>query len=77
MPTASSAAEPKRHSRRSFLAKLTVGMAILTASVSPLARLATSGKKGTLASSQDLPGPDSIFHPAKDPRKDPRRKTLS
>ena len=69
MPTESSAPEPNRHSRRNFLAKLTLGVAALTAAASPLARLARGGKRRASDWDQELPGPDSIFHPAQDPRR--------
>ena len=58
-------------SRRSFLVKLSLGMAAL-AGIS-LGALRFGGKDAS-ASIQEFPGPDSIFHPAKDPRQDPRRR---
>jgi hypothetical protein len=57
-------------SRRSFLAKLGLGVGVLGALASPLAGL---GRGKAAANSPDFPGPDSIFHPARDPRQDPRR----
>ena len=58
-------------SRRSFLVKLSLGVAAL-AGLS-LGALRFGGRDAS-ASSQEFPGPDSIFHPAKDPRQDPRRR---
>ena len=56
-------------SRRSFLVKLSLGVAALAGM--SLGALHFGGKDAS-ASTQEFPGPDSIFHPAKDPRKDPR-----
>ena len=58
-------------SRRSFLIKLGLGMAGLAGISTGLIRF---GKKEMPPMSQEFPGPDSIFHPARDPRTDPRRK---
>ena len=58
-------------SRRSFLVKLSLGVAALAGMSLGVFRF---GGKDARASTQDFPGPDSIFHPAKDPRKDPRRR---
>ena len=56
--------------RRSFLAKLGIGAAALTAVSVGLVRF---GRKPASNLAQELPGPTSIFHPAQDPRLDPRR----
>jgi hypothetical protein len=58
-------------SRRSFLVKLGLGMAGLAGISTGLIRF---GKKEASPMFQEFPGPDSIFHPARDPRTDPRRK---
>jgi hypothetical protein len=58
-------------SRRSFLVKLSLGVAALAGMSLGALHL---GGKGASASTQEFPGPDSIFHPAKDPRQDPRRR---
>ncbi len=58
-------------SRRSFLVKLSLGVAALAGMT--LGALHFGGKDAS-ASAQEFPGPDSIFHPAKDPRQDPRRR---
>jgi hypothetical protein len=57
-------------SRRSFLTKLGLGVAGLAGMSSGLVRF---GKKEPTGSTEEFPGPDSIFHPAQDPRTDPRR----
>ncbi|HZA21669.1 MAG TPA: twin-arginine translocation signal domain-containing protein, partial [Dehalococcoidia bacterium] len=57
-------------SRRSFLVKLGLGVVGLAGISSGLVRFS---KKESTASTQEFPGPDSIFHPAQDPRTDPRR----
>ena len=62
--------KPPGQSRRSFLAKLGVGAAALTVISSGLMRFT---RKPTGAASNEFPGPGSIYHPAQDPRTDPRR----
>ena len=59
-------------SRRSFLAKLGIGAAALALAAGPWRGLA--GRRGAMARSQEFPDADSIFHPAADPRQDPRRR---
>jgi hypothetical protein len=58
------------NSRRGFLVTLGLGVAALAGVTTGLVKL---GKKDSPAPSKDFPGPDSIFHPAQDPRQDPRR----
>ncbi len=62
-----------RETRRSFLAKLGLGAAVLAA-VSALPFLRPGKGLGSTESSGGFPGEDSIFHPAQDPRQDPRRR---
>ena len=56
-------------SRRSFLAKMGIGIAAIAGVSVGLVR--PDMKQST--TSGEFPGPDSIFHPAQDPRQDPRR----
>ena len=58
-------------SRRSFLGKMGVGIAAI-AGVSAGLVVPRFGKSTT---DGEFPGPDSIFHPAQDPRQDPRRQS--
>ena len=60
----------KGESRRSFLAKLGIGVAALAVVSAGLIRF---GRQPSAPAAQEFPGPDSIFHPAQDPRSDPRR----
>lgn len=60
----------KGPSRRRFLAGLGIGAAAVTALSAGLLRW---GRKPDKSMARDFPGPDSIFHPAQDPRSDPRR----
>ena len=60
-------------SRRSFLAKLGLGVAALAVVGGPLGMLGRFRSKQERAASQGFPGEESIFHPASDPRRDPRR----
>ena len=57
-----------KESRRSFLAKLGVGAVALAAISFPFARLAGRNSEQTSAATDQFPGEDSIFHPARDPR---------
>ena len=60
-------------SRRSFLAKLGIGAAALALVGGPLSALRGNSGNSSAAVSHEFPGEDSIFHPAVDPRQDPRR----
>ena len=63
-----------RHSRRGFLARMGIGVAAAAAASLPLGRFRNDPAK---TSGDGFPGRDSIFHPASDPRLDPRRKNTS
>ncbi len=64
----------KGESRRSFLAKLGIGAAALALVTGGLAAMRGSGSNGGAnARNLEFPDEDSIFHPASDPRLDPRR----
>ena len=65
-----SSTDGRGESRRSFLVKLGLG---ITALAGMSTGLVGFGSKGRNAASQEFPGPDSMFHPAQDPRTDPRR----
>ena len=58
-----------KESRRSFLAKLGVGAAALAAISFPFLRLGRRDSDQTSTATDPFPGEDSIFHPARDPRK--------
>ena len=58
--------------RRSFLAKLGLAAAAIAA-VSSVPFLRPGRDARGAESSEDFPNEDSIFHPAQDPRQDPRR----
>jgi hypothetical protein len=57
-------------SRRNFLVKLGLGATVLAGVSGGLAGL---GKKEAATKEQEFPEAGSIFHPAQDPRTDPRR----
>ena len=61
---------PKGTSRRRFLGVLGVGIAgaALVAGLMPFGR-----RNQTAEAANEFPGPGSMFHPAQDPRTDPRR----
>jgi len=61
-------------SRRSFLAKMGLGAAALAIVGGPLGMLGRFRGGQEKAASQEFPDETSIFHPASDPRNDPRRK---
>ena len=58
--------------RRSFLVKLGIGAAALGLVAGALSSL-RGGGNGATSMNTEFPGEDSIFHPAVDPRQDPRR----
>ena len=58
-----------KESRRSFLAKLGVGAATLAAISLPLIRLGRKTSDQASVTPDPFPGEDSIFHPARDPRR--------
>ena len=60
-------------SRRSFLFKMGLGAAALAIVGGPLGMLGRFKGNQDRAASQGFPDEDSIFHPASDPRQDPRR----
>ena len=64
-------AEPTtgKESRRSFLAKLGVGAAALAAISIPFLGSGRKNSDQTSPSTDQFPGEDSIFHPARDPRR--------
>ena len=65
----------KGESRRSFLAKLGLGAIALGLTVGSLGSLNRNrGGQQAAAGQGGFPGEDSIFHPAQDPRTDPRRR---
>ena len=63
-----------RHSRRGFLARLGLGVAAVAAATFPLGHRDSTGGAGAQGVSREFPDEDSIFHPAQDPRLDPRRE---
>ncbi len=67
----SEAITEKGKSRRGFLVKMGLGAAALAAISTGLLRFGGSGKAE--AAGQEFPEEESIFHPAQDPRSDPRR----
>ena len=67
--------EPQKNTgqtRRSFLAKMGLGAAAFAFIGGPLGMLGIRNKQRN-ATNDEFPGEDSIFHPASDPRQDPRR----
>lgn len=72
-PGGTESSQKSGESRRSFLAKMGLGvaaMAIVGGSLGMLGRFRGNQEQ---ADSQDFPDEDSIFHPASDPRQDSRR----
>ena len=61
----------KDKSRRNFLVTLGLGITAVAAVSSGLVKLRRN--PATVAEVQEFPDEDSIFHPAQDPRTDPRR----
>jgi len=68
--------EPQQKSgetRRSFLAKMGLGAAALAIMGGPLGMLGRFRGGDEKSATDGFPNEDSIFHPASDPRHDPRR----
>ena len=67
--------EPKSapQSRRSFLGKLGLALAGIAGASFLLSTLGRGANKEASGLTQEFPDGDSIFHPASDPRLDPRR----
>tara|TARA_B100000586_G_C20051859_1_gene402346 strand:- start:536 stop:781 length:246 start_codon:yes stop_codon:yes gene_type:complete len=62
--------------RRNFLAKMGLGLGALAIVGGPLGMLGHfRGEQQKKAATQDFPDESSIFHPASDPRQDPRRNS--
>ena len=59
--------------RRSFLAKMGLGAAALAIVGGPFGMLGRFRGDDEKSDTDDFPNEDSIFHPASDPRRDPRR----
>ena len=68
MPDETEPRQPQGHTRRSFLTKLSLGLAALAGSGFLLRHFLLPGEKGGSAQGAEFPGEESIFHPRKDPR---------
>lgn len=77
MSVGSSEPESGGQTRRGFLAKLGLGVAAAAAVSLPFGLGRHNSDDTATGASQEFPGEDSIFHPAQDPRKDPRRTRFS
>ena len=73
MPKDQSEPKSARHSRRSFLGKLGLALAGVVGASFLLSSLGRGANKEAAGLTQEFPDQDSIFHPARDPRLDPRR----
>ena len=76
MPKDESEPNSSQQSRRSFLGKLGLALAGMAGASFLLSGLGRRAKKDASGLTQEFPDEDSIFHPAKDPRLDPRRNRL-
>ena len=77
MPVEPSDTNAKHRSRRSFLSKIGLGAVVAAVASLPIAGRGASTASANGDSVSDFPGEDSIFHPAQDPRLDPRRNQSS
>ncbi|MCH7622250.1 MAG: twin-arginine translocation signal domain-containing protein [Chloroflexi bacterium] len=73
MPKDQSEPKSARQSRRSFLGKLGLALAGMAGASFLLSSLGRRANKDASSLTQEFPDEDSIFHPARDPRLDPRR----
>ena len=69
MPKNRSNTNGDRQSRRSFLAKLGLGVAAAAIASLPLGKRARTAAEPASAAYPGFPAEDSIFHPAQDPRR--------
>ena len=70
MPKNHSNTKGDRQSRRSFLAKLGLGVAAAAIASLPLVNRGRKTAEPASGVHPGFPGEDSIFHPAQDPRRD-------
>ena len=70
MPKNHSNTNGERRSRRSFLAKLGLGVAAAAIASLPLGNRGRKAAEPASGAYPEFPGEDSIFHPAQDPRRD-------
>ena len=78
MPVDREHSRPLGHTRRSLLAKLSLGLVALAGAGLLLRNVFSPRDKGEPESGPEFPGEDSIFHPRRDPRLEAlerRRKT--
>ena len=68
MPEDMEEIESGSHSRRSFLAKLAIGAAAIAGAGYLIKGTLFSGRTREEVAAEDFPGPESIFHPRRDPR---------
>ena len=66
--------QPHVYSRRSFLGKFSVGLATIAAAGFLAKSFLFTGGSEKVGPDEEFPGEDSIFHPQRDPRLDPRRR---
>ena len=66
--------QPQGQTRRSFLTKLSLGLAALAGSGFLLRNFLLPGEKGGADQGDEFPGEDSIFHPRKDPRLEAQKR---
>ena len=65
--------EPARQSRRRFLGKIGLALDGIAGASFLVSSLGRGANKEAAGLTQEFPDGDSIFHPASDPRLDPRR----
>ena len=70
MPQRGEPDRPAAYSRRSFLGKLSLGLATVAGAGYLLKNYLFSGNDEQDKAAANFPGPDSIFHPRKDPRQE-------
>ena len=68
MPKNHSKTNGDRQSRRNFLAKLGLGVAVAAIASLPFGNRVRKAAEPASGAYPDFPGEDSIFHPAQDPR---------
>ena len=65
---------PEAFSRRSFLGKLSLGLGAVAGAGFLMKNFLFSGGDQEAEPAGEFPGPESIFHPRKDPRQEARER---
>ena len=74
MPTDTEADQSQGYTRRNILGKFALGLAGLAGAGFLFRNLLFSAKEESPSADDEFPGPESIFHPRRDPRLEARER---